>query len=173
MTMTNAEISKRIKDSDLSETKANIEKHDLLETIQWRIDSEHEHLVNVPEMISKMDGHDELKEKISNVYNNKKSKLHSVMLEWYEDEKNEFFISGHLASENKFVMKIKLRANNSGDYFKDIDGTATVTLKLHGNGDYTTDTFFAEEDLKLVEKQADIWLASYAKKNDKKVKPKN
>ncbi|WP_268968209.1 hypothetical protein [Pseudomonas savastanoi] len=33
------------------------------------------------------------------------------------------------------------------------------------------DTFFVEEDINLVEKQADMWLASFEAKEKNKIKP--
>ncbi|KOP59451.1 hypothetical protein OX90_11250 [Pseudomonas coronafaciens pv. porri] len=170
MTMTNAEISKRIKDSDLLNERAIIKKRDILEIVQWRIHNEHEHLAHVNSMVIELGGHEELKEKVDTVYYHVQSELHTDMVEWLEDDDNEFFLAGELISDNEFLMKIKLRANNSGNYFKDINGTATVLIKIDEDGSYTHDTFFVEEDIKLVEKQADIWLERLSKKYEQMVR---
>ncbi|RMM88488.1 hypothetical protein [Pseudomonas savastanoi] len=115
MTMTNAEISKRVKDSDLFNERAIIKKRDILEIVQWRIYNEHEHLAHVEYMVNELKGHEKLKEKIDTAYNHVQSEIHTHMVEWFEDDDNEFFLAGELVSDNEFLMKIKLRANNSGN----------------------------------------------------------
>lgn len=170
--MTDQEILSRIRNKNTFSARSTIKKNDLLDKIQWRMHYEHDYLINVNDVVESFVGQEALKDKISEIFNHETNPLVSLseFMEWYEDDENEFFLYGEYLSENEFLMKIKLRENNSGKYFKDMDGTATVILTFLENNTYRHDTVFLEDDIALIEKQADIWLERLSKKSEQMVR---
>lgn len=100
----------------------------------------------------------ELKSKIHDVFHHVVCPLHTIDFEWYEDDSYEFIISGEAISANEFKFKIKLKENNSNWFFKHTSGTANIIIDTKHPLD-TVEIFYEKEDLELVDKEADLWIA--------------
>lgn len=154
MQITPKQILSKIKDSKHIEKTAELTKNDIVDIVDTLLFDERQQVFNVCEYQENLNEDDPIRKKLEKIYNHNGCQLPHELVYWEDDPENDFLIYGEVVDVNKLLLKVKLRANNTGGFFKDMDGTASIIIDP---SESTSEMFLDTKDMELLEKQADLW----------------